>query len=79
MKFPIKIYGDNQVAVKNTENPTISASTRHIHRKFHHVRELVASGVVKFILMKGKKNQADIFTKALGPNQFKIARSMLLP
>ena len=79
MRFPIKIYGDNKVAISNTALPTITASTRHLNRKFHHVRELVAEGIIKMEWIGTDKNQADIFTKALGPNQFKAARSMLLP
>ncbi|KAJ9557107.1 LOW QUALITY PROTEIN: hypothetical protein OSB04_011721 [Centaurea solstitialis] len=46
IELPIEIFCDNEGAVALAQEPRSHKRTRHIHRKYHYIREVVASGEV---------------------------------
>lgn len=67
MGVPIRdrsfLFGDNQSVVGNAINPLAPLKKRHHALAFHRVREAIASGIVSFHWIDGKKNPADILSK----------------
>ena len=64
------IFEDNQGAVSLSKGSKINARTKHIDIKFHHMRSLVAKGVVDVKYIETNLQRADILTKSLGAVKF---------
>ena len=61
----VKIYGDNQGALKIIKHPIASARSKHIEVIHHFVRERVNRGEVTFEYCATDKMLADFLTKPL--------------
>jgi histidinol phosphatase-like PHP family hydrolase len=61
----VKIYGDNQSALKLIKHPIASLRSKHIDVIYHFARERAARGEVKFEYVKTDDMVADIMTKPL--------------
>jgi hypothetical protein len=63
---PLKIYDDNQGALKLVKSGIVQAHTKHIDVKFHHIHdEMVNQKTVNFEYIYTSKNIADCLTKPL--------------
>ena len=51
--------------------------TKHIHRKYHFLREKQADGFIKATHIWGNKNKADGLTKRLGKQLHRISMKRL--
>ena len=51
--------------------------SKHIHTRFHFIRECVEKGLVSVEHVAGVKQNADILTKALGRIKFKEMRDLI--
>ena len=60
------MFEDNSGAVSLSRSAKITPRTKHIDVNFHHVRSLVADGVVDVTYIKTELRRADILTKNLG-------------
>ena len=70
---PMKILCDNQGAIRNMENPIISARTKHVGIRFAFVRDRVEAGEIAFEYVSTHENAADMLTKPLnGPKHHKF-------
>ncbi|CAA7013624.1 unnamed protein product [Microthlaspi erraticum] len=74
-KVVIKI--DNQSAIALTKNPVFHGRSKHIHTRFHFIRECVENGLVEVEHVPGTEQKADILTKALGKLKFKEMRELI--
>ena len=72
------IFEDNQGAVSLSKGSKITPRTKHIDIKFHHVRSLVAKGVVDVKYVETNLQRADILTKSLGVVKFLKNHLLLL-
>lgn len=61
----IKIYEDNQSAIKLAENPMINNRTKHIETRHHFVRECLQNNSFTLDYAPTNEMTADILTKAL--------------
>jgi len=61
---------DNNAAITLSEDPSLHSRSKHFDIKYHFLRERVQSSEIRTAYINTKDNLADIFTKALGPQQF---------
>ena len=68
---------DNKSAIALSKNPTFHRRSKHIHTRFHFIRECVEKDLVSVEHVAGVKQNADILTKALGRIRFKEMRDLI--
>ena len=73
----ITIRVDNKSAIALTKNPVFHGRSKHIHRRFHFIRECVENEQVEVEHVPGNEQRADILTKSLGRIKFKEMRSLI--
>jgi hypothetical protein len=66
---PTIIYADNQAAIKLADGGQFHNRTKHIHTRFHFIRQLVEDRQIEYRYISTHLNLADIFTKALAKAQ----------
>ena len=59
------------------KNDVNSRRPRHIDIAFHYIRDLVKKGIIILKYVVTESNIADVMTKALGSNKFKLFRQEL--
>ena len=60
-----------------TRNPVFHGRSKHIHKRYHFIRECVENGQVGVEYVAGEKQKDDILTKALGRIKFKEMRDFI--
>eukprot|EP00171_Calliarthron_tuberculosum_P000771 IDg771t1 len=64
--FPCtRVAVDSTTAQSLANCEQISAKSKHIDLKYHHVKELVKSGIIRLVRVASAENIADLLTKAL--------------
>ena len=74
---PTTIWGDNQGAISVAKNPIFSKRSKHIHIRYHFVREQVEEGTIDIDYCPGTDMTADVHTKALARDRFQMLRDKL--
>jgi hypothetical protein len=74
---PLRVYCDNQGAIKLLKHPIASQRSKHIDVLYHFAREKVMSGEVEFVYISTADMVADIFTKPLSKSKFAFCKSAL--
>ena len=65
MRDPINIYCDNTGAIANAKEPRSHSTAKHIHRRFHVIRQYIKEGEIKIGKVHTDLNMADPLTKPL--------------
>ena len=73
----VKIRVDNKSAIALTKNPVFHGRSKHIHRRYHFIRECVENGQVEVEHVLGVRQKAYILTKALGKIKFLEMRDLI--
>ncbi|KAJ0865267.1 putative RNA-directed DNA polymerase [Helianthus annuus] len=68
---------DNRSAIFLTKNQAFHSRTKHINIKYHYIRSLVEGNQIELEACDSHEQVADIFTKALGLEQFSYLRAKL--
>ena len=68
---------DNQSTIALTKNHVFHGRSKHIHRRYHFIRECIERGQVDVEHVSGELQKADILTKALGRIKFKGMRELI--
>ena len=69
-QVPITLFCDNSGAVALSKDPRNHKKGKHIERKDHIFRDIVAQGDVVVAKIDSANNLADLFTKALPQRTF---------
>ena len=75
---PTVIFEDNNGCISLSVNSAHHSRTKHIHVRFHYVRDRTAAGEIKLTVIHTEDNTADILTKALGHIKFAKHRDCLV-
>ncbi|XP_022558682.2 uncharacterized protein LOC111206341 [Brassica napus] len=73
----VTIRLDNKSAIALTKNHVFHGRSKHIHKRYHFIRECVDNGQVEVEHIAGSLQKADILTKALGRIKFKEMRELI--
>ena len=73
----VVIQVDNKSAIALTKNPVFHSRSKHIHRRYHFIRECVENDLVEVEHVPGVEQKADILTKALGRVKFIEMRELI--
>ncbi|CAM8888151.1 unnamed protein product [Rhodiola kirilowii] len=74
---PPILYCDNLSATYMASNPILHKKSKHIRIDFHFVREKVEQGQLQVVHLPARYQVADIFTKALPKNYFRLFQTKL--
>nr|GEW85298.1 retrovirus-related Pol polyprotein from transposon TNT 1-94 [Tanacetum cinerariifolium] len=67
----IPLYYDSQSAIAISCNLVQHSRTKHIHTRYHFIKEQVENGIIELYFVTTKYQLADMFTKALPEDRFK--------
>ena len=73
----VTIRVDNKSAISLSKNPVFHGRSKHIHRRYHFIRECVENGQVEVEHVSGSMQKADILTKGLGKIRFTEMRELI--
>ena len=74
---PMVLWCDNQGAVLMSANEDQHKRSKHIDLRHHFIRDTLSGGLVKIKYIPKSEMIADIFTKSLTPEKFKVCREKL--
>nr|GEW35044.1 retrovirus-related Pol polyprotein from transposon TNT 1-94 [Tanacetum cinerariifolium] len=67
----IPLYCDSQSTIAISCNPVQHSHTKHIHTRYHFIKEQVKNGIIELYFVRTEYQLADMFTKALPEDRFK--------
>nr|GFA29290.1 retrovirus-related Pol polyprotein from transposon TNT 1-94 [Tanacetum cinerariifolium] len=67
----IPLYCDSQSAIAISCNPVQHSRTKHIHTRYHFIKEHFENGIIELYFVRTEYQLADMFTKALPEDRFK--------
>lgn len=75
---PTKLFVDNQSAISISQNPIFHERTKHIHMKYHALRDAQKKGEILVQYCCSVDQVVDIMTKVLHRAKFELNRGMLM-
>nr|GEV19441.1 ribonuclease H-like domain-containing protein [Tanacetum cinerariifolium] len=67
----IPLYCDSQLAIAISCNLVQHSCTKHIHTRYHFIKDQVENGIIELYFVRTEYQLADMFTKALPEDRFK--------
>ena len=73
----VVVYSDSQYAIHLSKILVYHERTKHVDVKFHFIRDLIATDVVKLCKIDTEDNPADMGTKIVTNSKFKHCLNLL--
>jgi hypothetical protein len=70
VELPIKVNVENVGTIFLSQNRAASDRTKHVDTRYHFVRDMIKTNLVKVFFVPSEMNVADIFTKNLDSQHF---------
>ena len=70
-----QLYCNNQSAIHLAKNATYHSRTKHIHRRYHWLRERIEEKEFSLVKVHTTKNGLDMFTKVLSAEKLNACRN----
>nr|GEV64155.1 hypothetical protein [Tanacetum cinerariifolium] len=67
----LPLYCDSQSAIAISCNPVQHSRTKHIHTRYHFIKEHVENGIIELYFVRTEYHLADMFTKSLPKDRFR--------
>nr|GEZ99281.1 retrotransposon protein, putative, unclassified [Tanacetum cinerariifolium] len=67
----IPLYCDSQSVIAISCNLVQHSRTKHIHTRYHFIKEQVKNGIIELYFVRTEYQLADMFTKSLPEDRFK--------
>lgn len=61
----VEIFCDSESAIALSKNNVHHERTKHVHNKYHFIREKIKEGIIRVTMIGTLHNPADIFTKVV--------------
>ncbi|GJW91652.1 retrovirus-related pol polyprotein from transposon TNT 1-94 [Tanacetum coccineum] len=74
----IPLYCDSQSAIAISCNPVYHSRTKHVHTRYHFIKEQVENGIIELYFVITEYQLADMFTKAYQKIGFSILSDELV-
>nr|GEU40406.1 reverse transcriptase domain-containing protein [Tanacetum cinerariifolium] len=75
----IPLYCDSQSAIAISCNPVQHSRTKHIHTRYHFIKEQDENGIIELYFVRTEYQLVDMFTKALPEDRFQyLVRRIVL-
>lgn len=71
------VFCDNSSTIKLSKNPVLHGRSKHIHVRYHFLRELVKEGTIQLDYCSTQDQIADIMTKAVKLEVFEELRGRM--
>jgi len=75
---PMKLFVDNNAAIKVASSYELSGRSKHLEKKFWHLKDKVHYGDLTVHHIRSEENPADLFTKSPSVKDFVRLRSILV-
>ena len=73
----VRLLIDNKSAIALAKNPVFHGRSKHIHKRYHFIRECVENEQIEVEHVPGEEQKANLLTKALGRIKFKEMRELV--
>ncbi|GJX80539.1 retrovirus-related pol polyprotein from transposon TNT 1-94 [Tanacetum coccineum] len=70
-KLHCNVFSRGRSAIAISCNPVQHSRTKHIHTRYHFIKEQVENGIIELYFVRTEYQLADMFTKALPEDRFK--------
>ncbi|GJT50040.1 retrovirus-related pol polyprotein from transposon TNT 1-94 [Tanacetum coccineum] len=67
----VPLYCNSQSAIAISCNPVQHTHTKHIHTRYHFIKEQIENSIIEFYFVRTEYQLADMFTQALSEDRFK--------
>ena len=74
----VGVFEGNKGAIDLTKNQLGSSNSKHIDVRYHFLRELMGKGDLSVKYIRTEDRDTDIFTKAIGQENFEKHRDFLV-
>jgi hypothetical protein len=77
LETPITVYEDNLGTIAMCLSDSYTSRSKHIAIRYHHIRDLVKSGLIQVLHLRTTDQPADLMTKGLDRLKFTKFRLLL--
>ena len=78
LQLPTKLFMDSQSAINLAQAPIVPKKSRHMHARFHYIREAEETKEIELVHIPSHQMRVDVITKIMTASKFCHGRDMLM-